>query len=135
MRMSRGYYVARNRPNPTSTKSRPSWYSKFVPGDLTDDEKKACKVWSAWDDDPDTVITRLIDTHYKVTVKDDSRSKGYVAFITPDGDGHTFAGWMLGGRGSSPLKAIKQACYRHFVSLDEVWPAYSDDDERADFDD
>lgn len=112
----------RNKRPPKDTKRAQSWWSSFVQVDLTEAQKEMCKHWVAWDNDPDGAVQAVLGDGLKVTVKEDERSGGYLAMIVPATEPHKFAGWILTGRGSTALKAVKQACFRHLVQFEGDWP-------------
>lgn len=113
----------KSKTSPKNTK-RPDYWSTFVPGDMSDAQKADCKVWEMWEIRSDEILTSLCEAGYKISVKLGGRGDGYTCIVAPADPDHQDSGWMLSGRGSTPLKAIKQACYRHFVLYDGVWPKY-----------
>lgn len=111
---------------PQKTPKGPKNYgTQFVPGEMTDSDKLDCKAWTVWDERADDLLVTLADGEYRVSVKRDGNGVGYLCFINCPESGHVHSGWTLSGRGSTPLKAIKQACYRHFVLFDGEWPMVS----------
>jgi hypothetical protein len=110
-------------------------FKGFVPGDLTDVERKQCKDWPIWGERSDDMLANLLDNGYTLSIKPDTRGGGYMAFITANTAGHAYAGWVLSGRGSTPLKSLKQACFRHYVMLDEVWEVGGADTGEFDYQD
>lgn len=103
-------------------KRREDFWSKFVPGDLTDNEKADVKAWSHWDEAYSDMLDALGNDGIKFSVKLDGRGQGFICFLQPAAQGHRFDGWMLSGRGSTAFKALRQACWRHFVLYDTEWP-------------
>lgn len=97
----------------------------------TDEIKRA-----SWDlDDLDNALITFAEQDYKVTTSYDDYSSCYACFITPKGDKHRNAGFILTGRGSSPHKAIKQAYYVHVSLFDGDWSGWRDDRRNAEIDD
>lgn len=109
--------------------------SEFVSADLTDAEKALCKVWGEWEVDPDALLESVLGDGLRLTLKDDPATGGFLVFLNPVGDTHPYVGWVLSGRGSTPVKAIKQACFRHLVQLKRKWPLVSKSTARTEFDD
>lgn len=61
----------------------------------------------------DDSMARVMDQDYKLTVRWDDKSNAYAAWLIPTTDDHENAGSILCGRGSSPLKAVKQVLFKH----------------------
>jgi len=107
----------------------------FISFPLSDEQKKEIKN-AVWDIEVcDNAVLQLCEENYKVTFSYDDYSSAYAAFITPKGDKHINAGFILTGRGSSPHKALKQAYYVHTQLFDRDWSAWKDDRRTADLDD
>jgi len=98
---------------------------QFVNWSLSADEKIACKNWSLTQEDYDNAIGQLIEGGYKVTVSYDNFRSCFTASIVPTKDAKSNQGYILTGKGSTPLKAAKQALYIHFHIMGEEWAAYS----------
>lgn len=98
---------------------------QFVNWSLSAEEKAACKAWELSVDDYSDAIGSLIEGGYKVTVSYDNFRSCFTASIVPTKDAKSNQGYILTGKGSNPLKAIKQALYIHFHIMGEEWAAYS----------
>lgn len=98
---------------------------QFVNWSLSADEKAACREWSLVLDDYDDAVGSLIEAGYKVTVSYDNFRSCYTASIVPTKDAKSNQGYILTGKGSTSLKAIKRALYIHFHIMGEEWAAYS----------
>jgi len=96
---------------------------EFVQYELSVEEKAKCKAWCTTLDELDTATLRFCESGYTQSWKWDEYSKSYASFAqTKDQNSENF-GLMLTGRGSTPLKAVKQALYKHYMIFDAVWPA------------
>jgi len=109
--------------------------AKFVQYELTPSEKEACKVWATGFDELDTCMLNLADEGYRIAVKFDDYSHAYSAFVQIFEPDHAHYNCILTGRGSTPLKAIKQACFKHFVVFDQEWGTWLERRESSEIDD
>lgn len=71
--------------------------------------------------DFDNALVRLTEENLKVTLAYDDRNECYSAFLIPKNPEHKNAGCILSGRGSTPVKALKQAAYIHWQIFDGDW--------------
>lgn len=121
----------------TDSKGNPTTASKaktprfndvvFISFPLSQEQKDEIKA-AQWDlEDFDNAAIKLTEENYKVTLTYDEYSSAYAVFITPKGDKHYNAGFILTGRGSSPHKALKQAYYVHTVLFERDWSGWKDD--------
>ena len=91
-----------------------SWTkSEFIDPGLDADQKALLKAAKFDAQTADDSLSRVMDQDYKITVKWDDKGNAYAAWLIPLTDDHENAGSILAGRGSSPLKAIKQVLYKH----------------------
>jgi len=107
----------------------------FISFPLSEEQKQEIKRVTFNLDDVDSAIIRLCEENYKVSFSFDEYSSAYAVFITPKGDKHRNAGFILTGRGSSPHKALKQAYYVHTSLFDGDWSGWKDERRNADLDD
>jgi hypothetical protein len=77
------------------------------------EQKKEIKAWLPTFDEIDNLLLKLCEEGYRVTLRFDDRNDAFACWINPTGDEHLNAGLTLSGRGSTPLKALKQALYIH----------------------
>lgn len=96
----------------------------FVNYNLTTEEKQAIKSQKFTLDDFDSTCVKLTESDYKITFSFDKRGSCYQAFLIPQRDGMVNKGLILAGRGSTPVKALKQAAYIHYRIFDEDWSQY-----------
>lgn len=114
------------KPQPKGKPTQPRFNDvQFVNWSLTDEEKAACKEWSVTMGDFDNALGKLIEEGYKVTVSYDNYRSCFTASIVPTKDAKMNVGYILTGKGSTPLKAIKQVLYIHFYIMGGEWAAYS----------
>lgn len=98
---------------------------KFVNWSLTAEEKQSCKSWLTALEDYDNAMGNTIESGYKITTSYDGFRSCFTASIVPTADAKSNQGYILTGKGSTPIKAIKQAMYIHYVIMDGDWAAYS----------
>jgi len=123
----------------SSTNKKPSakgWeQAKFINYALSVEQKREIKA-SPWNgDDTDNFLARLAEADYKVTFSWDTYGECFAAHLIPKGDKHRNAGFILAGRGSSPSKALKQACYMHYQIFEEDWTEWYSGGSREPLDD
>jgi len=95
--------------------------AKFVTYDLSKEQRAELK-GTIWDVETfDTCLTRLNELGYKITFRDDEFNGCKACWLIPTGDNHPNSGYILSGRGSTPLKALKQASYIHYQIFDQEW--------------
>lgn len=107
----------------------------FVNWSLNAEQKAACKGWNLSMEDFDSCYAKLIEEGYKVTVSYDNFRGCYTASIVPTKDGRYNQGYILTGKGSTPMKAVKQVLYIHFHVMNGEWAAYSTVKEKEELDD
>ena len=93
----------------------------FVDYELTEEQRAACKALVFGWEQLDAALFSLCDDGYKLTVRQDSYSGGYAAWLIAGDENPDNAGFILSGRGSTPLKAVKQLLYKHEVVFNRVW--------------
>ena len=71
--------------------------------------------------DFDNALLRLTEEGMKVTIAYDDFNECYSCYLIPKSPDHTNAGCILSGRGSTPIKAVKQAAYIHWNIFDGNW--------------
>jgi hypothetical protein len=109
--------------NKPKTRVPPPWKpASFINVSLSGGQKEEVKhtVWTV--DSLDNALNDLLGRGYKFTLRFDTRNDCFAAWLFgPDGTEN--AGYILAGRGSTPHKAIKQACYIHYTILEQDWGA------------
>ncbi len=107
----------------------------FVNWSLTDDQKKTLKATPFNLADLDNALIGLTQGGYKLTVSFDTYRECYTASLVPQGENNPNKGYILTGKGSTPLKATKQVLYIHYEIMDGDWAAYSTGSAREEIDD
>ena len=97
--------------------------AEFVNVTLGDAERAAIKAVEYLTEAFDTSLSTLIGDGYKVSLRFDERNDSYACWlIAPDRSQNK--GLILSGRGSTALKAIRQALYIHYTILSGVWTGH-----------
>lgn len=104
-------------------KNTGSWVPKgFVNLELDEKQHKACKAWIPTLDELDDVLYKLSDEDYQISLRYDAYGKCEGAWMQKRGDKGDNAGLILSGRGSTPIKALKNLLWKHKCT-DGQWPA------------
>lgn len=85
---------------------------------LSTDQKAELKAQTF---DFDNALLRLTEEGLKVTIAYDDYNECYSCYLIPKNPDHPNAGCILSGRGSTPIKAVKQAAYIHWNIFDCDW--------------
>lgn len=72
-------------------------------------------------DDAFDALLKFIEEGYSVKFSWDGNNFCHQATATPKNPEHEYAGMYLVGRGSEPLKALKQLLFKHYTILRGVW--------------
>lgn len=107
----------------------------FINWNLSPAQKKELKAAAFTLDWADTQFIRLADEGYKVSLQFDTYNECYSCFITTRDKEHVNAGYILTGRGTTPLKAFKQAVYIGFHIMEGEFARYSTLEGREEIDD
>lgn len=99
----------------SSNKSQKATFSQseFINFPLSAEQKREIKAWSPTFEELDNLLLKMAEEEYRITLRFDERSEAFAAWINPTGEEHPNTGLTLSGRGSTPLKALKQAIYIH----------------------
>lgn len=87
--------------------------SEFINYPLAAEQKREIKAWLPTFEDIDDALLKLTEGGYRITLRWDERSEAFACWVNPSGEDHPNNGLTLSGRGSTPLKAVKQALYIH----------------------
>lgn len=90
----------------------------WVNYNLSDEQKAELKAQKF---DLDDALVRLTEEDLKVTISYDSYNACYACFLIPKNQDDPNFGAILSGRGSTPAKSVKQACYIHWNIFDRNW--------------
>jgi len=93
----------------------------FVRFDLDEKQAAACKKWQPTFSDLDSEMLRLIEAGYKLSFSVDNYNDCYQVFVQTDANIGPNKALIMTGRGSTPLKAMKQAIAKIAACGDE-WP-------------
>lgn len=107
----------------------------FVNWSLSVEDKVACKAWLVVEGDIDNALLTVIEEGYKVTCSYDSYRACFTASLIPQNDDSPNKGYILSGKGSTPLKATKQALFIHYRIMGSEWATYSTQRESEELDD
>lgn len=98
--------------------------ARFVNYELDKAGQAACKAWKLTEEESFRAIQSLCDKGYAIAISFDTYSESYACWLRhKKGEGPN-AGLILPGRGSTPAKAVKQALYKHFEVMGEVWELF-----------
>lgn len=90
----------------------------WVNYNLSDEQKQELKAQVF---DFETALLRLTEEDMKVTISYDDYNECYSCFLIPKKQESINYGAILSGRGSTPIKAVKQACYLHWNIFEGNW--------------
>jgi hypothetical protein len=100
--------------------------SRFIQYELDVAEQAECKGWDVSPSDQWSEVSALVDSGYTVSLKFDTFSEAYACFIRGgDKDGDPNSGLILSGRGSTPAKAFKQACFKN-AKIGPDWSEFAE---------
>jgi hypothetical protein len=99
--------------------------AQFVQLELTDEQAKQLKATQVSADEIFAQMEKMIDDGYKFTIKYDAYGDCAGVWCQAATDECANSGYILTGRGSSALKALKQLLYKHFVLLEGSWAAHA----------
>jgi len=87
--------------------------SEFINYPLAAEQKREIKAWQPTFEEIDDMLLKLEEGGYRVTSRYDEKSEAFACWVNPVGEDHPNAGLTLSGRGSTPMRAVKQALYIH----------------------
>jgi len=97
-------------------------FKGFVNYSLSEGEREACKRTEMSLESLESMLKTVEDGGYKLFLSFDFKNSVYQAAMTCNELTHFNAGWFLTGRGSTPVKALKQLFYMHFTIFGSSWP-------------
>lgn len=107
----------------------------FVNVPLTAEHKASIKDWHIDLSGLDDMLLKLLETDIRVTMSYDSYNQCYSATLAHTDDKHPDFLYLLSGKGSTPLKSVKQVLYIHEILLEHNWAAFSLSRQREEIDD
>lgn len=110
-----------------SPKKAERWNNvRFINYELSQEETLSCKTWNVTLEELDKALSALFDDGYRLSCKFDEYGQCYGAFLNAPASGSVNSGFCLSGRGSTPVKAVKQLLYKHFHILDQHWEQWAE---------
>jgi len=97
---------------------------RFVNYQLPPDVKAALKEKPFTSEQFADALLDLLDAGYTTKFKYDAFIGGYQVFVQATDPKHVNAGMILPGRGSTPAKALKQACFLHYEVMQGAWEGF-----------
>lgn len=97
----------------------------FINWSLSADEKATVKGWQPTADELDDIALKIIQESCKITFGYDERGNAFTCSLVPQQGHKTNKGYILVGRGSTPIKAFKQAVFIHTSVFHGDWSSYS----------
>lgn len=94
-------------------------FKGFVNVGLSKDDKAKIKAIPLTLDDCESWLIKLVEANIKVSLTYDRYNTCYSCSLVPNTD-HYNTGYILTGRGSTPLKALRQAIYMLSI-IPEDW--------------
>lgn len=94
--------------------------SEFVNYELTVEQVQAYRKWRQDLDNVDLMWKEACENGYRFSTKYDDYSSAFAVFMLP-GSGTENDGFILTGRGGTPLRALCECLYKHFEVLGGDW--------------
>lgn len=121
---------------PTKNKAKERFNDvKFVTYSLSREQAKDLKARDLSLEQLDDTALKLSEAGYKITFRFDDYNQCHACWLIPSMDKVPNFGFILTGRGSTPLKAFKQVCYIHFELFEGDWAEHYIDRNREELDD
>lgn len=98
---------------------------KWINWSLSNEQKQTLKAWVPTVEEIDDWEIKLIQSNHKITTSYDKYGDCYTTSVVPTEDNTINSGFILTGKGSTPLKSLKQAVYIHFTIFEGDWSSYS----------
>jgi hypothetical protein len=89
---------------------------------LTDAEKQKVKASEFSEGQAVETILQMVEKGYKVSFAWDTYNNCHCCWFISPHENEDNQDLILSGRGSTPLKALKQAAWMHFARFKEIWP-------------
>lgn len=109
--------------------------AQFINVPLSKEQKAEIKDWLNSFEEIDDALLKTCEAGYKITIRYDDRNECFAAWLAPIDAGHVNAGFILSGRGSTPLKSLKQAYYIHAHLFEGDWAGNYKDFREQEIDD
>ena len=99
----------------------PPKFLGFIDPYLSPHELEQQKQTTLAPEDAFDALLKFVEEGFTVKFAWDAANCCHQATATPRQTDHPYAGMYLIGRGSDPLKALKQLLFKHYTILDGVW--------------
>lgn len=107
----------------------------FINWALSAEQKSAVKAWTPSIGELDDMLSEVIQESCKVTFGYDDFGQSFTCSFVPQAAHKTNYGFILVGRGSTSVKAFKQAVYIHREVFGGDWSSYSKGSRAEELDD
>lgn len=107
----------------------------FVNYDLTDEERASCKRYLDSAEQWAAAVEAVVVAGYALSVKPEGDGEAFAAFLRAPSRDCDNSGLILSGRGSTPVKAVRQVLFKHLRVMAEDWRPYLVDRRRDIIDD
>lgn len=97
---------------------------QFVNYTLPKDVQTSLKERPFTSDQASDAILTLNESGYTVKFKYDEKYSNFSCFLQQQSPDHVNSNMILAGRGSSPMKALKQACFIHYEVCGSDWRGF-----------
>jgi hypothetical protein len=110
---------------PTRKKNEPApalerdWWVNY---DLDEAMTLECKQWIPTFEELDDLLSRFIEEGYKLQIMWDARNHCHACYCYVIGENTPNKGLILTGRGSAPMRAVRNLLFKHYKALKGVWP-------------
>lgn len=108
---------------------------EFVSLELSEEQKGILKAQELVAGELDELALKLTESGYRISLKWDTFNECHACYLQSIEETGTNAGAILTGRGSTPLKALRQALFKHYVVLREDWGSHRKSRQREVIDD
>jgi len=94
--------------------------SEFVNYELSADQVAAYRVWRSDIETIDLAWKEACENGYRFSTKYDDYNSAFAVYMLPD-EGSDNSGYILTGRGGTPLRALCECLYKHSELLRGDW--------------
>lgn len=92
----------------------------FVDRPLSEDKTAEMRLWRTSGDNVEDTLSVMLEGGCRVSQKYDDYNECFAAYaFAPEGGEN--AGYVLVGRGGTPLRALSELAYRHAILTSGVW--------------
>jgi len=109
--------------------------SEFVNYTLNAEETQDVKRTAITIEFFESTSTRLVEEGYAVSFSYDDYNSCYSCLLRPKFTTNPNVGYLLNGRGSTPVRALRQAAYIHYIVFGGDWSSHYTQSKRQEIDD